>query len=131
MNPEAYPALLRALQEARSRAAFATASAAPAPVSPTSPAPATPKPRSAPPDDYAKLIAARSATQLLLRTVYVRVLEDLGLLDPPRLRGQRGAHLFGALAPALGYRGLFTWTLRDLAVDFPDLFTPLDDDFPA
>lgn len=81
-------------------------------------------------DAFAKVVAGRSAVQLLLRTVYVRVLEDLGLLDPPRVRGQRGAHLFSALAPALGYRGFFRWTFRDLAVDFPDLFAERPDELP-
>ncbi len=81
-------------------------------------------------DAFAKVVAGRSAVQFLLRTVYVRVLEDLGLLDPPRLRGQRGYDVFRSLAPSLGYRGFFRWTFRDLAVDFPDLFGARDDELP-
>lgn len=81
-------------------------------------------------DAFQKLVAARSATQFLLRTVYVRVLEDLDVLPEPRIRGQRGHHLFTSLAPALGYRDFFAWTFRDLALDFPDLFTPRADELP-
>jgi SAM-dependent methyltransferase len=81
-------------------------------------------------DDYTALLAGRSAVQLLLRTVYVRVLEDLGLLDPPRIRGERGFDAFRAVAPALGVRAYLRWTFRDLAADFPALFTPLDDELP-
>ena len=81
-------------------------------------------------DDYTKLLAGRSAVQLLLRTVYVRVLEDLGLLDPPRLGGDRGYDAFHAVAPALGVRAYFKWIFLDLAADFPALFTPLDEELP-
>jgi hypothetical protein len=81
-------------------------------------------------DDYTELLAGRSAVQLLLRTVYVRVLEDLGLLDPPRLGGDRGYDAFRAVAPALGVRAYFKWVFRDLAVDFPALFTPLAEELP-
>ncbi|MFS8071162.1 MAG: Eco57I restriction-modification methylase domain-containing protein, partial [Byssovorax sp.] len=81
-------------------------------------------------DDYTKLLAGRSAVQLLLRTVYVRVLEDLGLLDPPRLGGDRGYDAFHAVAPSLGVRAYFKWVFRDLAEDFPALFTPLTEELP-
>ena len=81
-------------------------------------------------DDYVELVAGRSAVQLLLRTVYVRVIEDLGLLDPPRIRGERGVHAFREVAPALGVRSYLRWVFRDLASDFPALFTHGDGELP-
>lgn len=79
-------------------------------------------------DEWLKLACARGAVQLLLRSVYVRVLEDLGLLEPWRLRGQGGFDAFHALAPRLGRRSFLRWVFRDLANDFPALFTSGDDE---
>ena len=81
-------------------------------------------------DDFALLCCRRSAVQFLLRTVYVRVLEDLGALDPPRIRGDWGFAAFREVAPALGVREFFKWTFRDLARDLPALFTPSPDELP-
>jgi hypothetical protein len=81
-------------------------------------------------DDYLDVCARRSAVQLLLRTVYVRVLEDMGTLDPPRIRGQWGIAAFKEVAPSLGIRGYLRWVFRDLAKDFPALFTPGPDELP-
>lgn len=81
-------------------------------------------------DDFAMLCCRRSAVQFLLRTVYVRVLEDLGALDPPRIRGDWGFAAFREVAPALGVREFFKWTFRDLARDLPALFTPSPDELP-
>jgi hypothetical protein len=81
-------------------------------------------------DDFLDVCARRSAVQFLLRTVYVRVLEDLGALNPPRIRGQWGLAAFKDLAPALGLRGYLSWVFRDLAKDFPALFTPGPDELP-
>jgi hypothetical protein len=81
-------------------------------------------------DEYTKLLAGRSAVQLLLRTVYVRVLEDLGLLDPPRLGGERSYDAFRSVAPTLRVRAYLKWIFRDLAADFPALFTPLAEELP-
>jgi hypothetical protein len=78
-------------------------------------------------DDFAAVLAGRSAVQFLLRTVYVRVLEDLGLLTEPRIRGRRGFQTFREVAPSLGVRAYFAYVFRDLAVDFPALFTPGDE----
>jgi hypothetical protein len=79
-------------------------------------------------DEWLKVAAARAGVQFLLRTAYVRVLEDLGLLDPPRLRGQAGWQAWKAVAPRLGRRSFFRWLFRDLAVDFPALFAPGPDE---
>ena len=81
-------------------------------------------------DDFVVIAARRSAVQLLLRTVYVRVLEDLGALRPVRIRGDWGLAAFREVAPALRVRSYLTWTFRDLAVDFPALFTPGRDELP-
>ena len=81
-------------------------------------------------DDFVVIAARRSAVQLLLRTVYVRVLEDLGALRPVRIRGEWGLAAFREVAPALRVRSYLAWTFRDLAVDFPALFTPGPDELP-
>ncbi|MBK9263278.1 MAG: hypothetical protein IPM54_26180 [Polyangiaceae bacterium] len=81
-------------------------------------------------DDYLEVLAGRSAVQLLLRTVYVRVLEDLGLLELPRIRGLWGYQAFRDIAPQLGIRAYFKWVFRDLAEDFPALFVPAHDELP-
>ncbi len=84
-------------------------------------------------DDYVAMQARKSAVQFLLRTVYVRVLEDLGTLEPVRIRGGWGEDAFRAIAPALGKRAYFEFIFRDLARDFPALFTRGADelDLPA
>jgi len=74
-------------------------------------------------DDYLDVCARRSAVQFILRTVYTRVLEDLGTLSPPRIRGQWGFAAFKEIAPSLGIRGYLRWVFQDLAKDFPALFT--------
>ena len=81
-------------------------------------------------DDFAAMCCRRSAVQFLLRTVYVRVLEDLGALDPPRIRGEWGLAVFREVAPALGVRESFKWTFRDLARDLPALFNPAPEELP-
>ncbi len=81
-------------------------------------------------DDYLDVVARRSAVQFILRTVYTRLLEDLGALTPPRIRGQWGLAAFKEVAPSLGLRGYLRWVFRDLAKDFPALFTPGPDELP-
>ncbi|MSP74269.1 MAG: BREX-2 system adenine-specific DNA-methyltransferase PglX, partial [Myxococcales bacterium] len=74
-------------------------------------------------EDFVVLCARKSAVQFLLRTVYVRVLEDLGALDPPRIRGDRGFATFKDVAPGLGVRAYLKFVFADLSRDFPGLFT--------
>ncbi len=81
-------------------------------------------------DDFLKVAAGRSAVRFLLRLVYVRVLEDQGILAEPRIRGRRSYEAFRALAPSLGHRAYLAWVFRDLAVDFPALFRPAPDELP-
>lgn len=81
-------------------------------------------------DDFAKILAGRAAVRFLLRTVFVRVLEDTGLLEPWRVRGRKGMAALQELAPTFGARSLFAWTFRDLAVDLPALFGVDGDELP-
>lgn len=81
-------------------------------------------------DDFVGTVARKSAVLFLLRTVFVRVLEDLGILSPKRIRDEWGFAAFREVAPALGFRAYFAFVFRDLAVDFPALFGPGEDELP-
>jgi hypothetical protein len=88
-------------------------------------------------DAWIEVAARRSTVRFLLRTVYVRVLEDLGALVLPlapegagRLRGYWGLEAFREVAPGLGLRAYLGFVFRDLAVAFPDVFAPADDELP-
>lgn len=81
-------------------------------------------------DDFVGTAARKSTVLLLLRTVFVRVLEDLGILGVKRIRDEWGFAAFREVAPALGVRAYFAFVFRDLAVDFPALFAPGDDELP-
>jgi SAM-dependent methyltransferase len=73
-------------------------------------------------DAFVDLCAHRTGVQVLLRTVYLRVLEDLGLLDPPRIRGAAGLWSFQQAAPGLGVQAFFRYAFRDMAHVLPALF---------
>ena len=79
-------------------------------------------------DAFANLCAHRTAVQVLLRTVYVRVLEDLGALEKPRIDGDAGLWDFQQFAPALGIRAFFDFIFRDMATVLPALFVPGPDE---
>jgi SAM-dependent methyltransferase len=81
-------------------------------------------------DDFVGTVARKSTVLLLLRTVFVRVLEDLGILGVKRIRDEWGFAAFREVAPALGVRSYFAFIFRDLAVDFPALFSPGEDELP-
>jgi hypothetical protein len=81
-------------------------------------------------DDFIATAIRKSTVLFLLRTVFVRVLEDLGILGVKRFRDEWGFAAFREVAPALGRRAYFAFVFRDLAVDFPALFTPSDDEVP-
>ena len=81
-------------------------------------------------DDFVGTAARKSTVLLLLRTVFVRVLEDLGILRVKRIRDEWGFAAFREVAPALGVRAYFAFVFRDLAVDFPALFAPSEDELP-
>jgi hypothetical protein len=81
-------------------------------------------------DDFVATVARKSTVLLLLRTVFVRVLEDLGILGVKRIRDEWGFAAFREVAPALGIRAYLAFVFRDLAVDFPALFAPGEDELP-
>lgn len=81
-------------------------------------------------DDFVATAVRKSTVLFLLRTVFVQVLEDLGILGVKRFRDEWGFAAFREVAPALGRRAYFAFVFRDLAVDFPALFTPSDDEVP-
>jgi hypothetical protein len=81
-------------------------------------------------DDFVATAARKSTVLFLLRTVFVRVLEDLGILGLKRIRGDWGFAAFREIAPALDHRAYFAFVFRDLAIDFPALFSPGEDELP-
>jgi hypothetical protein len=76
-------------------------------------------------DTWTDLLSRRIAVLWVLKTLYVRVLEDQGLLRPIRLRDDTSEISFQQLAPNLGQTAFLRWVFRDLAVVLPELFSPL------
>ncbi|MEZ4399113.1 MAG: DNA methyltransferase [Kofleriaceae bacterium] len=78
-------------------------------------------------DVWTDLLSRRAAVLWVLKTVYVRVLEDRKLLVPPRLVDREAQGLFEKLAPNLGDTAFLRWVFRDLASPrggLPELFAP-------
>lgn len=78
-------------------------------------------------DVWADLLARRIAVLWVLKSLYVRVLEDRGLIRPPRIATEESRELFRHLAESLGASAYLRWVYRDLAQDpggLPDLFGP-------
>lgn len=76
---------------------------------------------------WTDLLSRRTAVLWVLKSVYVRVLEDLGLLSPGRLLDPESQQLFERLAPNLGETAFLRWIYRDLASPrggLPELFSP-------
>ncbi|MCK6536073.1 MAG: BREX-2 system adenine-specific DNA-methyltransferase PglX [Polyangiaceae bacterium] len=76
---------------------------------------------------WTDLLARRAAVLWVLKSVYVRVLEDRGLLRPRRIVDSDSPELFARLAPNLGDTAYLGWVYRDLAADeggLPELFAP-------
>jgi len=77
-------------------------------------------------DVWTDLLSRRAAVLWVLKSVYVRVLEDRGLLRPGRLLDQEAQQLFERLAPHLGETAFLRWVYRDLASPhdgLPELFS--------
>lgn len=77
-------------------------------------------------DVWTDLLSRRAAVLWVLKSVYVRVLEDRGLLSPGRILDPEAQHLFGLLAPNLGETAFLRWVYRDLASrkgGLPELFS--------
>lgn len=78
-------------------------------------------------DVWTDLLSRRAAVLWVLKTVYVRVLEDRGLVAPSRLLDPETQQLFEKLAPNLGETAFLSWVFRDLASPrggLPELFAP-------
>ncbi|MBI2570961.1 MAG: hypothetical protein HYV63_28485 [Candidatus Schekmanbacteria bacterium] len=77
-------------------------------------------------DVWTDLLSRRAAVLWVLKSVYVRVLEDRGLLSPGRLLDAEAQQLFERLAPNLGETAFLRWIYRDLASKnggLPELFS--------
>jgi hypothetical protein len=75
---------------------------------------------------WTDLLSRRAAVLWVLKSVYVRVLEDRGLLAPGRLLDAESQQLFERLAPHLGETAFLRWIYRDLASPqggLPELFS--------
>jgi len=81
-------------------------------------------------DDFAvwtDLLSRRAAVLWVLKSVYVRVLEDRRLLQPARIADPESQQLFERMAPNLGETAYLRWVYRDLAKPrggLPELFAP-------
>lgn len=76
---------------------------------------------------WTDLLSRRAAVLWVLKSVYVRVLEDRGLLAPGRLLDPEAQQLFEKLAPNLGETAFLRWVYKDLASKdggLPELFAP-------
>ncbi|WP_437637195.1 BREX-2 system adenine-specific DNA-methyltransferase PglX [Sorangium sp. So ce854] len=76
---------------------------------------------------WTDLLSRRAAVLWVLKSVYVRVLEDRGLLAPGRLLDPEAQQLFEKLAPNLGETAFLRWIYKDLASakgGLPELFSP-------
>src|SRR5688572_472855 len=76
-------------------------------------------------DVWTDLLSRRAAVLWVLKSVYVRVLEDRGLLSPGRLLDPEAQQLFEKLAPNLGETAFLRWIYKDLASKsggLPELF---------
>jgi hypothetical protein len=87
-------------------------------------------------DVWTDLLSRRAAVLWVLKSVYVRVLEDRGLLRPGRLLDLEAQQLFERLAPNLGETAFLRWIYRDLASPhggLPELFSrqPAEVAFPS
>lgn len=77
-------------------------------------------------DVWTDLLSRRAAVLWVLKSVYVRVLEDRGLLAPGRLLDTEAQQLFEKLAPNLGDTAFLRWVYKDLASSnggLPELFS--------
>lgn len=76
---------------------------------------------------WTDMLSRRAAVLWVLKSVYVRVLEDRGLLAPGRLLDPEAQQLFEQLAPHLGETAFLRWIYKDLASTrggLPELFSP-------
>jgi hypothetical protein len=75
-------------------------------------------------DLWTDLLSRRAAVLWVLKSLYVRILEDRGLIRPRRILDSED-ELFQHLAPNLGPTAYLRWVYRDLASPrggLPELF---------
>ena len=75
---------------------------------------------------WTDLLSRRAAVLWVLKSLYVRILEDRGILQPRRILDAED-ELFRHLAPNLGPSAYLRWVFRDLASlrgGLPELFAP-------
>ncbi|MFO0761823.1 MAG: DNA methyltransferase [Byssovorax sp.] len=76
---------------------------------------------------WTDLLSRRAAVLWVLKSLYVRALEDRGLLRPGRILDPESEQLFAHLAPNLGPTAYLRWVFRDLSTGqggLPELFAP-------
>ncbi|MBN1922066.1 MAG: hypothetical protein JW892_12530, partial [Anaerolineae bacterium] len=73
----------------------------------------------------------QAAIQFILRILFLRVLEDRGLLGVTRLRNTDGQRIWAQLTRNLGAAAYIRWCCRDAARLLPDLFDPTEYDLAA
>lgn len=73
---------------------------------------------------WLETFAGRGAVLYILKTLYVRVLEDQGLLQPTRIRAGGNYELFQRLFPNLGVAAYLRRVFDDAARVLPELFVP-------
>src|SRR5213592_700482 len=61
---------------------------------------------------WTDLLSRRAAVLWVLKSVYVRVIEDRGLLNPGRLLDLESQQLFERIAPNLGETTFLKWVYR-------------------
>jgi len=79
--------------------------------------------------DWLSLWCRQAAIQWILRVLFLRVLEDRGLLGAIRIRTGDGQRMWKQLARNLGASSYLLWCCRDAAHLLPDLFGPTEFDF--
>lgn len=80
-------------------------------------------------DAWLSLWCRQAAIQWILRVLFLRVLEDRGLLGVERIRTSDGQRIWGQLTHNLGAASYLLWCCRDAAYLLPDLFGPTEFDF--
>ena len=73
---------------------------------------------------WVETFAGRAAVLYVLKSLYVRVLEDQGLLAPERIRAGGTYELFRRLFPQLGYAAYLQTIFTDAERALPELFAP-------
>jgi len=71
---------------------------------------------------WLETFAGRRAVLYILKTLYLRVLEDQGLLRPIRLRDGGTYETFRSLFPQLGHAAYLRWIFADAERALPELF---------